>query len=74
MKTWMRILRRSKTMIAAASVAAFGVLQQYQDQLAALMVDPTHRTIFIVGVAVLMAALRAVTTEPLKKKAEDPPK
>ena len=58
-------------MLAAASVAAFGVLQQYQEQLAALMVDPTHRTLFIVGVAILMAALRTVTTGPLKDKGED---
>jgi hypothetical protein len=74
MKTWLKILRRSKTMIAAAALAAFGVLQQYQEQLAALLIDPTHRTLFIVGVAVLMAALRAVTTEPLKSKGEDAPK
>ena len=51
MKTWLKILRRSKTMIAAAALAAFGVLQQYQEQLAALLIDPTHRTLFIVGVA-----------------------
>lgn len=67
---WARILRRSKTLLTALMLSVFGVLQQYQADLAALLEDPADRTAFIVGVAVVMALLRGVTTKPLSDKGE----
>lgn len=71
MKKMVRTLWKSKTMIFAQLLAFFGVLQAHQDPLAALLEDPSHRTVFIVLVAVVVAGLRTVTKEPISAKAED---
>lgn len=71
MKKFFRALARSKTLIFAQLLAGFGVLQANQDMVSALLADPVHRAAFIVGVAVIVAVLRATTEKSLSDKTAD---
>ena len=58
-------MRKSKTMWFAALLAGLSVVQGYIVQ---LPISPQHQAWIGMGIAVVVAVLRIVTTEPVNEK------
>ena len=58
---------KSKTILFSIVVAVLGVLEQYQSVLSAAF-GPENSGLMMLGISVITAGLRTVTTTPLSQK------
>ena len=67
MSVWINRVRKSKTMIFALMLTVSGVVEASTDFLKTVL-TPTTFGYVILGVGVIVAVLRVLTTQPIKDK------